>query len=459
MAVLLTSSHAFAFDFEVDGIYYNITSEADKTAEVTWETDYYYSGEIVIPETVTYESVTYKVTSIGDYAFDSCESLTKITFPKSITSIGEEVFWGCSGLISIIVEEGNSVYDSRDNCNALIETATNTLILGCNSTIIPNSVAKINADAFWECDGLTSITIPKSVTSIEAGAFWSCSGLTTIIVEEGNSVYDSRDNCNALIETATNTLILGCKSTTIPNSVVIIGESAFNECSNLTTITIPNSVTTIRYNAFGWCEGLTSITIPKSVTSISNAIFSGSSNITTIIVEEGNTVYDSRDNCNAIIETSKNKLNHGCKSTIIPNSVTWIDSYAFYGNKGLTSITIPNSITRIDWAAFYDCSNLTTIYCMPTTPPKGSTPFSNATFEQAVLYVPVGCQSAYEAADYWSKFLNIEEKDIPSVEPSIVDDSERVTPEYYNLQGVKVANPERGLYIKRQGNKTTKVVL
>ena len=213
------------------------------------------------------------VTSIGSKAFQSCSCLTSITISNSVTSIGESVFDSCSYLTSIIVEKGNNTYDSRENCNAIIETATNTLIQGCNSTIIPNSVTSIGKRAFYWCERLTSITIPNSVTSIGESAFDNCSYLTSIIVEKGNNTYDSRENCNAIIETATNTLIQGCNSTIIPNSVTSIGESAFESCVYLTSITIPNSVTSIGKGAFLRCDSLKSIRLPRSVTDIGENAF------------------------------------------------------------------------------------------------------------------------------------------------------------------------------------------
>ena len=274
------------------------------------------------------------------------------------------------------------------------------------------SVTSIGKFAFFLCSGLTSVTIPNSVTSIGNNAFQGCSGLTSIVVESGNTKYDSRENCNAIIETASNTLLYGCNNTVIPNSVTSIGNSAFSGCSGLTSVTIPNSVTSIGSNAFNGCKGLTSITIPNSVTSIGVYAFSGCSGLTSItipngvtsigilafnacsgltsitipnsvtkigtrafeecsgltsiVVESGNTTYDSRENSNAIIETASNTLLYGCKNTVIPNSVTSIGEYAFYKCSGLTSVTIGNSVTSIGKSAFYNCTGLTSV-TIPTS--------------------------------------------------------------------------------------------
>ena len=197
-------------------------------------------GELIIPANVEYDSQIYRVTSIGGSAFMGLVALTSITIPGSVTSIEERAFCGCSGLTSVS---------------------------------IPMGVTSIGERAFCECSGLTSVSIPTGVTSIGYYAFYGCSALTSIIVEEGNTAYDSRNNCNAIIETKTNTLIAGCNNTTIPIGVTSIGNCAFYGCSNLTSITIPEGVTSIGNSAFNGCSRLTSITIPESVTSIGSYAF------------------------------------------------------------------------------------------------------------------------------------------------------------------------------------------
>ena len=291
------------------------------------------------------------VSRIGEGAFENCSDLTSITIPNSVTAIGYFAFRGCSGLTSIEVAVGNAKYHSQGNC--IIETASKTLILGCKNSVIPvdGSVTMIGFSAFEDCSGLTSITIPNSVTSISYSAFSGCSGLTSIEVTAGNAKYHSQGNC--IIETKNKTLILGCKNSVIPvdGSVTSIGDSAFSECSGLTSITIPNSVTSIGNSAFWRCRGLTSITIPNSVTSIGYSAFSGCSGLASITIP--NSVTSIGDA--AFLYCS------GLTSIKIPDSVTSIGDRVFWGCSGLTSITIPDSVTSIGDSAFWGCSGLTSI--------------------------------------------------------------------------------------------------
>ena len=363
-------------------------------------------------------TISISVTTIDESAFEMCSNLAAINIPQRVAFIDKSAFWGCAGLTSINVENGNQTYDSRCNCNALIETATNTLIQGCMNTIIPYGVVTIGDNAFNRCSRLTTINIPNSVISIDHGAFTNCSGLTTIKT---------------------------------PSSVTSIGDAAFSGCGGLTSINFSDGLTSIGNGAFSGCSKLSSICIPNSVTSIGNSVVSNCPNLTSIIVGSGNTKYDSRDNCDAIIETATNVLIAGCKNTIIPNSVVSIGESAFRSCYSLTSIVIPSSVTSIGNSAFYYCSGLNTvtlsnglttigeyafdgcsklpsitlpeslttigkyafqylsalktIEVLATTPPEADTKsFGNY---KMPLYVPGAAYSSYKTTAPWSSFTDI----------------------------------------------------
>ena len=455
----------------IDGIYYDLLYSEGGTALVAHVPSGVpkYSGNISIPSMVTYEGIPFSVTSIKAMAFSGCSGLTSIEIPNSVTAIGDLAFSDCTGLTSI--EIPNSVtyigFAAFDCCTGLtsieipnsvasIREGTFGGCTGLTSVSIGNSVTNIGDGAFSGCTGLTSIKIPNSVTSIDGSAFGRCSGLTSIVVEAGNTYYDSRNTCNAIIETSTSTLISGCMNTVIPNSVTSIGKSAFSGCTGLTSIEIPNSVasigggafsgctgltsvsignyvTSIGDGAFSGCTGLTSIKIPNSVTSIGYRVFGGCSGLTSIVVEAGNTYYDSRSTCNAIIETSTGALIAGCMNTVIPNSVTSIGDGAFSSCKGLTSITIPNSVASIGYFAFGYCSGLTDIKMMSATPPTtGGNLFADCT-NLTTIYVPKGAKEAYNV-EPWNSY-EIVEMDDTGIAAAPTIDNQTVAAPVYDLNG------------------------
>ena len=315
--------------------------------------------------------------------FNECKNLASITIPNSVTSIGNNAFYNCSGLTSVTIP--NSVTSIGEGAFGSCS--------GLTSITIPNSVTSIGMYAFSYCSGLTSIAIPNSVTSFGGYAFAN-SGLTSITIPNSITTinYNAFENCTALT------------SVSIPNSVTSIGNYAFNGCINLTSISIPNSVTSIGMYAFSYCYGLTSVTIGRNVTTIGSSPFSSCTNLSSIVVTPENTSYDSRNNCNAIIETATNKLVQGCTSSTIPDGVTSIGNSAFRSLSSLTSITIPNSVETIGSYAFADAglTSLTVYREVPVT--IDYYVFQNV--HNCTLYVPAGSVDAYKAANYW-KSLNV----------------------------------------------------
>ena len=370
------------------------------------------------------------LTSIDRGAFEVCSGLTSITIPSGVTSIGEDAFSGCSGLASINVEEGNERYDSRGNCNAIIEKESHTLMFGCKNTTIPSGVINIGDNAFQYCSGLTNITIPSSVTSIGDSAFQYCSGLTNITIPFGVTRIGEQifQYCS------------GLTSITIPSGVTDIGAFAFQGCSGLTSITIPSGVTSIGHYAFCGCSGLSSMSIPSSVASIGQDAFTSCSGLAGINVEEGNKTYDSRENCNAIIEKESSTLLVGCKNTTIPSGVTSIGAAAFYDCSSLTEITIPPSVTSIGACAFWGCSGLTGITIPSSVTSIGGWAFRQCS-EQLTIYGESGSNAETYAKTNNILFSPIEKRPQITVEKIISDKDVTISQTVYGYDG-KAKTPE-----------------
>ena len=327
---------------EVNGIYY-ILNDSTKEAKVTSRSDKY-EGDIVIPSSIVYEDVEYRVTSIRESAFSRCTGLTSIIMPNSVKIIEKYTFYDCYNLSTITMPD--SLYYIEESAFSGCESLT--------SIILPDSLEYIYSYAFAGCSSLTSINIPPSLKYIGGTTFCDCISLTSIVVDTKNPVFDSRDNCNAIIESSTNTLTVGCKSTIIPNSVTRIGNYAFYKCTGLTSITLPNSVTRIGNYAFYQCKSLTSVTIPDSVASIGEDAF------------------------------------RECSS--------------------LSSVCLGKSVTNIDNSAFKYCTRLSYIKCMAKTPPSCGYDVFFRVSENIPVYVLRPSVDAYKEAKTWKNFTKIEAK-------------------------------------------------
>ena len=367
-----------ASEYADEGKIYNITLTnktkipADVILPENYEGEAYVIGAEAFIGNKLISSVTFSegVTGIGKYAFYGCTNIASIGLSNSISTIGEFAFAYCENLTEIeipesvtSIESGTFAYCKKLANVKLPNTLTRIGILSsstegafenCESLIgieIPNSVTVIGSTAFTRT-GLKSITIPKSVTNIGYYAFNECNNMESIIVEDGNTTYDSRENCSALIESANNALIVGCNNTIIPSSITSISDCAFKGCSALASVEIPNGVTTIGTCTFEDCSSLTSIEIPGSVARI-----------------EGN---------------------------------------AFKNCGSLTTITIPENsqLTSIGSCAFFACNNLSDVYCYAITPPSaGNDVFSN--LANVTLYVLTDALESYKTTSPWSNFGKI----------------------------------------------------
>ena len=345
---------------------------------------------VTIPATVTYDEVTYTVTAIGNAAFAACTSLTTVFMqPTTPPTLGDNAFANCDELANIYVpaaslDDYKGVWaDYASKIQGYDGTCGDNVYWSYNSTshkltIFGTGAMADNYPWYNYRYEIMTVDIREGVTSIGQLAFNGCTALGSITVASGNTIYDSRNDCNALIETASNTLIQGCVNTVIPNTVTSIGSGAFYECFDLKEITIPASVTTIGGDAFAFCKDLTSIEIPASVTTIGDGAFDVCEGLTSITISEG---------------------------------VTSIGDAAFAGCTSLTNITIPASVTSIGDYAFQECTGLTTVFMVSTTPPTLGYIVFNVCKALDAIYVPTDKVDDYKTAwaDYKDKIKGLDE--------------------------------------------------
>lgn len=459
-AVLSVCVNASAYDFEADGMFYNILSQDDKTVEVTYrDTEYNsYSGDVAIPEQVTYNNETYRVTTIGHFAFNSCSELTSIAIPSSITLIDDGAFLICDGLTAVYIDD-LSAWLNIDIITSYSTYSYSPLYFAHNlylngelvtDLVIPDGTTEIKDYAFQGGECFQSVTIPNSVTYIGEHAF-SLTRLTAVNISDlsawmnidfistySNPLASGYHNLYLNGELVTDLVIPDgpteikdyafaygkFKSVTIPGSVTSIGSGAFENCTNLTSIEIPNSVTSIGsgafarsgltsveisatsigQNAFGSCTNLASVAILDGVVSIGPLAFSQCENLTSVEMPGSVTSIG----YNAFVSCTK------LESVVIPNSVTSIESSTFASCYSLSSVTIPNSVTSIGLFAFRDCRSLTSL-----TIPNSVATIENYAFRgctglteiNSLNPVPptVTSTSAFDSQNYTTATLNVPE--------------------------------------------------
>jgi hypothetical protein len=285
LACLLCIAPAWGLDFEVDGIRYRVNSTNVNEVSVTSGGNY--SGDIIIPEEVTYDGTVYVVLALGERAFSDCSSLASVSIPSSVTTIEMCAFANCSSLASVSIPSSVTTigYQAFFGCSSLA------------SVSIPSSVTTIRGQAFYRCSSLASVVVPSSVTTIEKLVFWGCSSLADV---------------------------------SIPGSVTTIEEYAFHACSSLADVSIPGSVTTIGQYAFSYCSSLASVAIPGSVTTIEHSVFKGCSSLVSVTIP------------NSVTAIGKEAFwaCHSLASVTLPGSVTTIGEGAFSRCSSLADVTV-----------------------------------------------------------------------------------------------------------------------
>lgn len=370
---------------------------------------------------------------MGQYLFVGCESLTSVTLPKSLKTLPDWTFSSCfnqnDNLTSILIDDSNPYYSSDGS--ALFDKYKTKMFFAVKSLreyAIPSSVSEIIQEAFYNCRHLKTLVLPLRLKSVNGYHFSNCDSLYSISVDEKNPYLCS--DGSALYNKDKSELVFvyhTVRKMSIPSSVTKIGDYAFYNCTNLTSIELPSGVTEIGDYAFYNCTNLSSLTLPSGVTEIGLSAFEGCKSLT---------------------------------SVTLPSGVKYVLSYTFYGCESLRSINLPSDLVSIDERVFAGCTGLTSIYAFMEKPCEiDETTFENETIINATLYVPKGSLLDYWDDNQWKKFMNIEEFDVTSIGSlnTNVNDVQEVS--RYSDNGQRLNTPAKGLNIVKYNNGTVKKIM
>jgi hypothetical protein len=492
---------AHAYDFEVDGIYYDITSQSDKTVAVTFlEEDVEtptYIGEITVPPTVQKDDITYTVKSIGAYAFYNCSQLTKISIPNVVDSIGRaafastaltefympasvsslsiNVFYGCNSLERINVSPDNKTYASKDGVvynkdfTDLVAFPTG---IGGDFTV-PDGVINIVERSFCSNEKLTSVVLPQSVKTIGEYSFWGCKTLQKIELPDSLITIDSHafDGCHLLYEinlpeslTALGAYAFGwcyaLKSITIPKNITSLNEAVFCYCTSLEEINVPETLTCYGKWAFFGCSALTEYTIPETVTELGYASLAYCTSLKSVYIPNSVTTFDGMLfwNCTSLTDvrlpSNLSSLSYALladctaiESLEIPKTVTKICESSLEDCYALKSIDIPEAVTDIDVNAFLNCTSLGKVISRNPVPPTVADANAFEGCNISAVYVPIESASAYKSAPVW-RDLNVVGTDLAGIHDAAID-ATLSAPKCYDLKGRRLNSDTLtpGLYI------------
>ena len=313
-------------------------------------------------------------------------------------------------LTSINLSDATIVDGGGTTANVLPDNAFQTT-MALQHIVLPKNLTAIGSFAFQD-SGIEELVLPKTVTGLGRDIFYYARNLKALSVEEGNTVFHSPNHCNAIIEKATNTLRIGCANTVVPDGIKALGQMAFSGIPSLKEVKLPSGLTSIGWAAFWADTELSKVTLSESVTDIGESPFGGCERITSLVIDAKNTKYDSRNNCNAIIETATDKLIQGFATTKIPEGVKTIATAAFRSLFTLTEIEIPASVEKIEPEAFLYCNQMTKVVSHIKKPfAVSSMVFSGDNMKIAKLYVPYGTREAYANTPGWDNFKYIIEMD------------------------------------------------